>query len=63
LADRVRPRRVNGRLRTALEPWREKDLETLWMPHPILGKITAREMIHFVIYHAEHHVAATKRRL
>jgi hypothetical protein len=33
------------------------------MPHPLLGKITAREMIYFTVYHSEHHVAATKKRL
>ena len=59
----ARWRRVNGRLRTALESWSEKNLDTIRMPHPILGKITAREMIYFVIYHAEHHIAATRNRL
>ncbi len=28
-----------------------------------LGKITAREMIYFIAYHAEHHVAVTRKRL
>ena len=55
--------RVNGRLRKALEPWNEMDLDTIRMPHPLLGKITAREMIYFALYHSEHHVAATKKRL
>jgi hypothetical protein len=55
--------RVNGRLQKALEPWNEKDLDTIRMLHPLLGKITAREMIYFTVYHSEHHVAATKKRL
>ena len=55
--------RVNGRLQKALEPWDEKDLDMIRMPHPLLGKITAREMIYFAVYHSEHHVAATKKRL
>ena len=55
--------RVNGRLQKALEPWDEKELDPIRMPHPLLGKITAREMIYFAIYHSEHHVAATKKRL
>ena len=55
--------RVNGRLQKALEPWDEKDLDMIRMPHPLLGKITAREMIYFALYHSEHHVAATKKRL
>jgi hypothetical protein len=55
--------RVNGRLQKALEPWNEKDLDTIRMLHPLLGKITAREMIYFTVYHSEHHVIATKKRL
>ena len=55
--------RVNGRLQKALEPWGEKNLDTIRLPHPLLGKITAREMIYFTVYHSEHHVAATKKRL
>ena len=55
--------RVNGRLQKALEPWDEKNLDTIRLPHPLLGKITAREMIYFTVYHSEHHVAATKKRL
>ena len=56
-------RRRNGRLRTALNTWSESQLDTIQMPHPLLGSLTAREMLYFAIYHAEHHVAATKRRL
>ena len=55
--------RVNGRLQKALQSWDEKELDTIRLPHPLLGKITAREMIYFTVYHSEHHVAATKKRL
>lgn len=55
--------RVNGRLQKALEPWTEKQLDTIQLPHPLLGKLSGREMIYFTVYHSEHHVAATKRRL
>jgi hypothetical protein len=55
--------RVNQRLRSALERWTEKDLDRLQLPHPLLGRITAREMIYFTIYHDQHHVAGAKRRL
>ena len=33
----------------------EKKLDTLVLPHPLLGKLTIREMLYFTIYHAEHH--------
>ena len=59
----VRWRRVNGRLREAVASWGENDLDTIRMPHPLLGKISAREMLYFTLYHAEHHVAATRKRL
>ena len=56
-------RRRNVRLRNAVGSWSEKQLDTIRLPHPLLGKITAREMLYFAIYHAGHHVAATKTRL
>lgn len=33
----------------------EKQLERFILPHPLLGKLTLREMMYFTIYHAEHH--------
>jgi hypothetical protein len=56
-------RRRNGRLRDALASWSEHQLDTIRLPHPILGKLSAREMLYFAIYHSDHHLAATKRRL
>jgi hypothetical protein len=41
----------------------EAELDILILPHPLLGKITAREMMYFTIYHAEHHHQITKRNL
>ena len=55
--------RVNGRLREALSSWTERRLDTLRLPHPLLGKITAREMALFLTYHNHHHIEAAKRRL
>jgi hypothetical protein len=59
----ARWRRVNHRLELALQTWTEKDLDRIRLPHPLLGRITAREMILFTIYHDGHHIAAAKRRL
>ena len=36
--------------------WSEKDLDTYTLPHPILGKLTVREMLFFTLYHNTHHV-------
>lgn len=55
--------RVNERLRNGLESWSEKDLDKLQLPHPIMGKLTAREMLLWALYHNYHHITATKRRL
>lgn len=55
--------RVNARLGAALRTWSERNLDRVQLPHPILGKITARELVFFTIYHGGHHVAAVKRRL
>jgi hypothetical protein len=35
----------------ALGNWSERTLDRTRMPHPILGRITAREMVFFMIYH------------
>lgn len=33
----------------------EQELDTLILPHPLLGKLTLREMLYFTAYHATHH--------
>ncbi len=33
----------------------EEDLDTLILPHPLLGKLTLREMLYFTAYHCTHH--------
>jgi len=38
-----------------LSHYQEDDLDSILLPHPLLGKLTARELIFFAIYHAGHH--------
>jgi DinB superfamily len=45
------------------EDYSEQELDILLLPHPLLGKLTIREMLYFTIYHAEHHLQLTKRNL
>jgi hypothetical protein len=59
----VRWQRVNQRLIDALEPWTPSALERIQFPHPLLGRITATELVYFTIYHGPHHIAAAQRRL
>lgn len=47
----------------ALEGYSEEDLDRYILPHPLLGKITLREMMYFTAYHVEHHAALTQRNL
>lgn len=44
-----------------LDKWSESDLDKYRLPHPLLGKLTAREMLFFTIYHTWHHVQACKK--
>lgn len=41
----------------------EKDLDTYILPHPLLGKLTFREMLYFTAYHAAHHLNIVERDL
>lgn len=41
----------------------EQQLDTLILPHPLLGKLTLREMLYFTIHHVSHHLQMTKRNL
>ncbi|MFI5142188.1 MAG: DinB family protein [Bacteroidia bacterium] len=62
-----RPQLVNdvqttiAELCNKLDDYAEEQLDTLTIPHPLLGRITLREMIYFTIKHAEHHYELTKQ--
>lgn len=38
-----------------LERMTEAQLDGYLLPHPLLGKLTLREMLYFTIYHVQHH--------
>jgi hypothetical protein len=44
-----------GNLCRSLKKYSEEDLDKLVLPHPLLGRVTLREMLYFTIYHVEHH--------
>jgi DinB family protein len=48
---------------SASQRWSEKDLDRVRLPHPLLGKLTVREMLFFTLYHSAHHMAIVSRRL
>jgi hypothetical protein len=46
-----------------IEAQDEEDLDRYILPHPLLGKVTLREMLFFTVYHNEHHLSLLKNRL
>lgn len=55
-------RSVN-RLCKLTDKYSETQLDYYILPHPLLGKLTIREMLYFTIYHVEHHQKLTLRNL
>ena len=52
-----------AKLCSKIEKCDENKFDILVLPHPLLGKLTFREMFYFTIYHAEHHHQHTKQNL
>jgi uncharacterized damage-inducible protein DinB len=48
------------KLLKVLQKWSEKQLSTNIAPHPLLGKLTIRELLYFTIYHNFHHLNSIK---
>jgi len=42
--------------------WADPQLDRYIAPHPLLGKITLRELCYFTIYHTQHHLNIIKER-
>ena len=53
---------ANDELQKAITRWSEADLDRYQLPHPLLGKLTVREMLFFTVYHQHHHMDVTSRR-
>ncbi len=41
----------------------ERELDEYILPHPLLGKVTLKEMLFFTIYHVEHHQRLMQKNL
>jgi hypothetical protein len=48
--------RLKEKLIRKVLSYREGKLDHYILPHPLLGKLTLREMLFFTIYHNEHHL-------
>jgi hypothetical protein len=51
-----------GILVNNLHKWSESNLDNTAVPHPLIGKLTFREMLYFTIYHIEHHLRILNER-
>lgn len=47
--------KLTASLSKRIEGFSEEQLDLLILPHPLLGKLTLREMVYFTIYHVGHH--------
>ncbi|MBL7727413.1 MAG: DinB family protein [Dinghuibacter sp.] len=52
----ARYRKVSEKLLLKVSAMQEDDMDKYLLPHPLLGKITLREMFFFTIYHTYHHL-------
>jgi hypothetical protein len=55
--------RIINSLLTKIDSFTEDQLDQLILPHPLLGKLTLREMLYFTIYHVQHHHQQIKTNL
>jgi len=49
--------KASTELVSVAEKWEETGLDDYLLPHPILGKLTIREMLYFTIYHNLRHAS------
>jgi hypothetical protein len=46
-----------------IQNFSESEMDIIVLPHPLLGKVTMREMLYFTIYHVQHHQHIVQRDL
>jgi len=51
------------RLTQLLESLSDTDLDQIQAPHPLIGKITLRELMYFTLYHVQHHQRSVEQGL
>ena len=49
--------KANTELLSVVEKWDENELDQYQLPHPLIGKLTIREMLFFTIYHNLRHAS------
>ena len=51
---------IGGKFSKRIDQWSESSLDRFKLLHPLLGRLTLREMLFFTIFHNEHHLRAMK---
>ncbi len=46
-----------------MDRYSEKALDQYLLPHPLMGKLTLREMLYFTMYHVQHHEIQTRQNI
>ncbi len=46
-----------------LKNFSDEQLEEIILPHPLIGKLTLKEMLYFTAHHAQHHLDIIKKQL
>lgn len=54
--------KMNGLIAAIENNWKDHQLDQYQAPHPLLGKITLRELCFFTIYHTYHHLVIIKEK-
>ena len=52
---------LNKKLQYKTTKLKDKQLDTLLLPHPLMGRMTLREIIMWSAYHTEHHLNILKK--
>lgn len=50
----------NKKLQYKTKKWKDKDLDTYILPHPLMGKMPVREIVMWTSYHVNHHLETLK---
>ncbi|MEO7922255.1 MAG: DinB family protein [Chitinophagaceae bacterium] len=54
---------MNRLTRSIEKNWDDSQLDRYLAPHPLLGKLTLRELAYFTIYHTQHHLHIIRERV
>jgi DNA-directed RNA polymerase subunit L len=56
-------KKLHHQLEENISKWSENQLNSYQLPHPLIGKISVKEMLFFTDYHIKHHQKAIRKAL